>query len=272
MVVTKRGLFTWGRGDAGRLGHGSTQDELVPKLVAALSEDEILMISAGLEHSMAVTKRGLFTWGHGGAGRLGHSGPQDELVPKMIVVLSGDEILMISAGAVHSMAVTKRGLFTWGWLGQGRAGHGSAQNELVPKLVAALSGDEILMISAGIDHSMAVTKRGLFTWGHGGFGRLGHGSAQDELVPKLVAALSGDEILMISAGYQHSMAVTKRGLFTWGCGFKGQLGHGSAQDELVPKLVAVLSGDEILMISAGAEHSMAVTKRGLFTWGRGDAG
>ena len=50
------------------------------------------------------------------------------------------------------------------------------RSQTTPTVVAALSGDRIVNISAGSMHSAAVTEDGvLYTWGKGSYGRLGHG-------------------------------------------------------------------------------------------------
>jgi len=45
----------------------------------------------------------------------------------------------------------------------------------------------------------AVTEDGaLYTWGHGGYGQLGHDSRDNTQVPRVVAALAGIRVLMTS--------------------------------------------------------------------------
>ena len=56
-------------GDYGKLGHGNTVTQKVPKQVlGSLSGKVVVFISAGYRHSAAVTDDGsLYTWGEGGA-------------------------------------------------------------------------------------------------------------------------------------------------------------------------------------------------------------
>lgn len=49
---------------------------------------------------------------------------------------------------------------------------------------------------------------------------------------------------------------------------RGQLGHGTLQDEPDPKLIEALSGMKVRKIATGSWHSCAVTASGdLYTWG-----
>ena len=56
-------------------------------------------------------KKRVFTWGFGGYGRLGHSEPRDEWVPRMIKYFEGPNrgVKMVAAGASFSMAVNELG-------------------------------------------------------------------------------------------------------------------------------------------------------------------
>ena len=82
----------------------------------------------------------------------------------------------------------------------------------------------------------------LFTFGEGGFGRLGHGGQQNKFVPRLVGALAGKKVIGASAGTYHTVVWTEeREIFTFGHGGSGQLGHGGEQNEFVPRLVEALA-------------------------------
>jgi len=53
----------------------------------------------------------------------------------------------------------------------------------------------------------------VFTWGFGGYGRLGHDENKDELVPRLLKFFDGPNrgATMIAAGSTFSLAVNKLG-------------------------------------------------------------
>ena len=75
----------------------------------------------------------------------------------------------------------------------------------------------------------------------GGWGALGHGDEQDQLLPKKVEAFADQRVVAVSAGLGHSLAITADGaVLTWGEGETGCLGHGEDRsNQLLPKKVEV---------------------------------
>ena len=77
----------------------------------------------------------------------------------------------------------------------------------------------------------------------GYFGRLGHGDAQDQLLPKKVEALADhladQRVVAVSSGDRHSIALTADGaVFAWGEGVHSCLGHGeNLAKQLLPKKI-----------------------------------
>ena len=91
------------------------------------------------------------------------------------------------------MCLTSRSnIYTWGQGAHGRLVHGDSgeDDQLVPKEIYTLSQRKPIFVAAGESHSAAITEKlKLFTWGNGGFGRLGHGQDVKEPSPKLVELL-----------------------------------------------------------------------------------
>lgn len=48
----------------------------------------------------------------------------------------------------------------------------------------------------------------MLSWGHGGHGQLGHGSIQNQKIPRVIEALAHEHIIYISCGGSSSAAVT----------------------------------------------------------------
>ena len=97
-------------------------------------------------------------------------------------------------------------------------------------------------MAPGDYHSLALTADGaVWSWGRGGWGRLGHGDQQNQLLPKKVEAFAGQRVVAVSAGdYDHSLALTADGaIWSWGQGGSGCLGHGDLSDQMLPKKIAV---------------------------------
>ena len=261
------------------LGHGEgvTQLNTPTRLSSTLGGERAVSVSAGARHSLALATDGeVWSWGWGGFGRLGHGDAQDQWQPEKIEALAGQRVVAVSAGFVHSFAITAAGaLWSWGGGNSGQLGHGDRQCQLLPKKIEAFAGQRVVAVSAGTYHSLAITADGaVFTWGGGEDGCLGHGDEQRQLLPKKAEAFAGQRVVAVSAGAQHSLALAADGsVWSWGFGGQGRLGHGDEQDQLLPKKVEALAGQRVVAVSAGRDHSLARTADGAaFTWGAGESG
>ena len=212
-------------------------------------------MSAGTAHSLALTADGaVWSWGDGGLGR-GHGDEQRHWQPKKVEALAGQRIVAVSAGPIHSIAITVDGaVWSWGEGVYGRLGHGDLQDQLLPKKVEAFAEQRVVAASAGEYHSLAITMDGsVWSWGIGASGQLGHGDQQNQLLPKKVEALAGQRVVAVSAGREHSLATTADGaLWSWGCGWRGELGHGDTQRQLLPKKVEAFAGQRVVAVSAAS--------------------
>ena len=274
-------VWSWGNGWRGMLGHGDEQRQLLPKKVEALAGRRVVAVSAGTLHSLAITADGaVWSWGGGAFGKLGHGDEQQQLLPKKVEALAGQRAIAVSAGTRHSLALTADGaVWSWGDGAFGKLGHGDEQNQLLPKKIELLAGQRAIAVSAGEYHSTALTTDGaVWSWGYGGYGQLGHGDEQDQLLPKKIEALAGQRVVAVAPGassqHSHSLALTADGaVWSWGSGHAGVLGHGDEQDQLLPKKVEALAGQRVVAVSAGGHHSIAVSADGdVFTWGAGEGG
>ena len=64
VLTEEQEIFTFGVGEFGRLGTGSTNDALEPSYVESLSEFDIIQIAAGYDHSLALGRTGnIYGWG-----------------------------------------------------------------------------------------------------------------------------------------------------------------------------------------------------------------
>ena len=92
------------------------------------------------------------------------------------------DIVQISAGYVHSMALKKDGtVLAWGRNDGGQLGNSNTKNQLLPVQVkGGASGSEyltdVVQVTAGNWHSMALKANGtVYAWGWGQYGQLGNG-------------------------------------------------------------------------------------------------
>ena len=172
------------------MGHGDTQEQQLPKKVEALAGQRVLAVSGGARHSLALTADGsVWSWGDGENGTLGHGDEQEQPLPKKVEALAGQRVLAVSAGGMHSLAITANGaVFAWGDGAYGRLGHGDEQEQLLPKKIETFAGQRVVAVSAVSRHSLAITADGaVFTWGKDNHACLGHGEdLSNQLLPKKI--------------------------------------------------------------------------------------
>jgi len=248
LVLTACGrVFSCGCGGCGQLGHGDTSDQLLLMLVAAerLEESQIVMVAAGEMHSVALgADGGVWTWGAGYNGRLGHNDAHERLVPTALggdEALDGATVVFVSTRGAHTLAVTKHGvLWAWGWGLFGQLGLGDVANRLAPARVGGqeVFGSPVLVAACGYYHTLAVTEDGsLYSFGRGKDSALGHSNnSKNRLVPTCVPPhLFGNaKIVSAAGGFNHSAALDQNGaLFTWGGG------HSDAHRQRLPTRVAL---------------------------------
>ena len=101
--------------------------------------------------------------------------------------------------------------------------------------------DAVLMVACGEYHTTVLTEGGgVYTFGRGFDGQLGHGNRENQLAPRRVpeAGFNGERVVMVAAGDAHTVALSEAGhVFTWGCGECGQLGHNDEEDQRAPRQV-----------------------------------
>uniref|UniRef100_M4A648 HECT and RLD domain containing E3 ubiquitin protein ligase 3 n=1 Tax=Xiphophorus maculatus TaxID=8083 RepID=M4A648_XIPMA len=259
-------VYTCGSNSCGQLGHN--RDGTSPELVGALDTQKITMVSCGRAHSMAINEQGqVFAWGAGEGGQLGLGTVEAAVrIPRLVKRLCDHSISQVMCGNQHCIALSRDGqLFTWGQNTSGQLGLGKGEpSKLTPHPLKSLAGIPLAQITAGGDHSFALSLSGaVFGWGKNRAGQLGLNDKQDgesdfSSFDFLLCCLS-QKVVYISCGDEHTAALTKDGgLFTFGDGSWGQLGHGSTNNELLPRRVLELMGTEVSQIACGRHHTLAL--------------
>uniref|UniRef100_A0AAR2IIL5 HECT domain-containing protein n=1 Tax=Pygocentrus nattereri TaxID=42514 RepID=A0AAR2IIL5_PYGNA len=254
-------VYTCGSNSRGQLGHEKTGTK--PELVVALDAQKIASMACGEAHSLAVNEQGqVFAWGAGDGGQLGLGTAEEAVrVPRLIKKLCEHRISQVMCGNQHCIALSKDGqLFTWGQNSSGQLGLGKGEpSSLSPQPLKSLCGIPLAQISAGGDHSFALSLSGaVFGWGRNSAGQLGLNDEQDRAVPCHIKFLRSQKVVYISCGEEHTAALTKDGgLFTFGNGSRGQLGHDSTNNEPLPRRVLELMGTEVSQIACGKHHTLA---------------
>ncbi|XP_012287916.1 E3 ubiquitin-protein ligase HERC2 [Orussus abietinus] len=281
-AVTADGkVYATGYGSAGRLGIGSTDSVMVPTLLESIQHVFIkkVAVNAGGKHALALSSEGhVYSWGEGDDGKLGHGVRLSFERPKLIEDLLGTEIVDIACGGHHSAAISSAGwLYTWGKGRYGRLGHGDSDDQLRPKVVAALQGYKVIDVACGSGdaQTLCVTDDdNVWSWGDGDYGKLGRGGSDGCKFPMKIESLEGLGVIKVECGSQFSVALTKSGtVYTWGKGDYHRLGHGNGDHVRRPRKVAALQGKKIISIATGSLHCVACSDKGeVFTWGDNDEG
>eukprot|EP01130_Rhizamoeba_saxonica_P017931 TRINITY_DN8833_c0_g1_i2.p1 TRINITY_DN8833_c0_g1~~TRINITY_DN8833_c0_g1_i2.p1 ORF type:complete len:580 (-),score=122.04 TRINITY_DN8833_c0_g1_i2:587-2326(-) len=230
----------------------------------------------------------LYVWGKGADGVLGLGSTDDILDPTLVEDMRSN-IVAISAGDRHAMAITDLGdIYVWG---RGREGqHGDDRKHLhlsKPNKIKYLRGERITAIECGSYHCIAINQRGhVYEWGllHKMTGEKDYFSGTIELAG-MSALKKGkispsdmpewkkrrEEMLERShrqyydAGSDVSSAVGGADVVTSDI---TNFGTFEAFLEKKPTLIQKLLGEKIISASAGYSFSLVLTEDGrLFSWG-----
>ncbi|XP_067261375.1 probable E3 ubiquitin-protein ligase HERC4 [Chanodichthys erythropterus] len=233
-----------------------------------LENRQVIQITCGDQHSMALTKDGqLFVWGENSHGQLGlGKGEPSTLSPQPLKSLCGIPLAQISAGGDHSFVLSLSGVvFGWGKNSAGQLGLGDTTDRHVPTVVNSLNRKKTVSISCGGEHTATLSKGGtVFTFGSGGFGQLGHNSFKDEHHPRVVAELWGSKVSQVTCGRRHTLVSVSSSklIYSFGCGMQGQLGNGEMIKQSVPLSVDLSNECDheytIEKLIAGENHSFAL--------------
>uniref|UniRef100_A0A8D0G975 HECT-type E3 ubiquitin transferase n=1 Tax=Sphenodon punctatus TaxID=8508 RepID=A0A8D0G975_SPHPU len=254
-------VYSCGCNDLGQLGHEKARKR--PEHVGALDAQNIVAVSCGEAHTLALNDKGqVYAWGFAIDGQLGLPGMEECVrVPRNIKSLSDIQIVKVACGHYHSFALSKGSeIFSWGQNKYGQLGLGyEYKRQTSPQMIKSLLGLPFAQITAGGAHSFSLTLSGaIFGWGRNKFGQLGLNDENDRYVPNLLKSLRSQKIVYICCGEDHTAALTKEGgVFTFGAGGYGQLGHNSTSHEINPRKVFELMGSIVTQIACGRQHTSA---------------
>jgi len=275
--------LAWGHNSYGQLGNGGTADSAVPVAVStsgALVAKTILATATGYGLNLALCSDGaLAAWGCNNMGQLGNGSTVDSSVPvavRMAGVLSGKQVIAMSAGYDHCLALCSDGtLAAWGNGESGKLGNGTYTSSSLPVAVSmagALAGKTVVAVAAGVYHNLALCDDGsLVSWGGSALGNATITTSSVPVAVEKAGVLFGKSVIAISAGLYSSLALCSDGTLTaWGDFRSGQLGTGDAPASNVPMAVTagVLAGKAVVAMAKGNDHGLALCSDGaLATWG-----
>jgi len=136
-------------------------------------------------------------------------------------------------------------------------------------------------VACGCQFSLVVTHRGgLFSFGTGGYGQLGHGDNAvnaTRLALTRVEAFVDTRITMAAAGNLYSLVMADDGCMrSFGINGSGQLGvfgDDAHESAITLPLESLGSPSDVVYVAAADSYSMAITADGkLYAWGNNDYG
>lgn len=286
-AASKKEIYTWGCNDHAVLGRKTKNDEesSTPGLIDALDGKDIIQISLGDYHMMALESTGqLWSWGtyRDANGILGFKPGNDKQVTPELMAgdLKDKRVVSIASGDNTSYALTDSGhLYMWGdaRINQRTSSRGDNKRAgLLPSVIP--SSKRYSAIFAGGYHIMLLAHDGsLWAMGLNNHDQLGTGGDEIATIPKPVKGLPKDiKIKTCALGQHHSAMLTDDGhVYTWGRGEYGQLGHGKKENVGEPTRVAFLDalhkkGNPVVQLSCGGHHTLATMKNGdVYSWGFG---
>uniref|UniRef100_A0A3B5LNN9 non-specific serine/threonine protein kinase n=1 Tax=Xiphophorus couchianus TaxID=32473 RepID=A0A3B5LNN9_9TELE len=297
MGVTKSGrLITWEAPSvvSGEASLPGLVDQMQPLFISRFLEGQsgvtIKSVSCGDLFTTCMTDRGIImTFGSGSNGCLGHGNFNDVTQPKIVEALLGYELVQVSCGASHVVAVTnEREVFAWGRGDNGRLGLGTQDTHNCPQQVCLPAEFEAQKVVCGVDCSMVISTRcSILACGSNRFNKLGLDTitAGEEpnpvnqveevhsYAPVQSAPLNSERIAYVDIGTAHSVAVTEEGrCYTFGSNQHGQTGCSSRRSSSrVP--YQVLGLKDITLAACGDAFTLAIGAEGeVYTWGKGARG
>lgn len=281
--------YTWGRNERGQLGHGDTLQRDRPTVVSELSKHKIVTADSGRSHTVVVTDDGQsFAFGWNKHGQLGSGSLRNEIESSPIRCLVS-EVKSVACGgeftawlsSVQGASLQTAGLPQYGQLGHGTDNEYNTKDSSVrlayepqprPKAIASFSAETIVKVACGTNHTVAVDSNGyVYTWGFGGYGRLGHREQKDEWAPRRVDVFTRHNVLppdaIVSAGGMNSSCTAAGGqLYMWG------KMKNTGDDWMYPKPCMDLSGWNLRCMNSGNLFHFVGADSSCISWGHAQNG
>jgi len=280
--------LSWGNGQYGALGIGSSEDSATPIVSDRLAGFTSVTASAAAGGRTAIALRpngNTRVWGPFGMDAEGEDSYwviPGKLMAKAVSAAIGDDSLYlvqadgsvlrqrwdtndpatviagldgvaeVAAGDGHVLARHTDGTVSaWGRNGNGQLGDGTTETRQTPQKVPGLTG--VGSIAAGASESYAVLADGnVMAWGRQVWDPAWFTTSSQVETPEQIPGLAGVEAVSAADA---ALAVTDDGhVFTWGPNRDGQLCDGSTGNGSAPALVAGI--DSATEVAAGMRHSL----------------
>ena len=130
-----------------------------------------------------------------------------------------------------------------------------------------LEDKKIIKLFCGYEHCFAISNSGvIYGWGKNERGQLALNDKENRNSPQELGYFKGKHVIDIVSGVEHSFFICENDeIYSCGGNYNGQLGLGNNQEEyLTPQEVSNLKGKDIIELSSGASHLLALSSFILF--------
>lgn len=282
LIDAKGTAYGVGRNDCGQLGCTDLKTRRAPVRFEEMGCVE--MGSCGRSHSVLLLRDGsVRTVGANQFGQLGNGHVTDlkncSGSWETFRLPEGETGVWVAAGAEFSVvvcgsgAVYTAGYGQYGQLGNGRSGEhiimaGRVAYDTVSIPVRAIfPGDvKIRQVACGTNHSVALDADGkVWSWGFGGYGRLGHRLQKDEWVPKRIEVFEADtyrlDLVRCGASASYAVQRSRKSAYFWGVTKK------SGESNMYPKPMFDIQGWEIRDLGCGPSSTVVAAENSVISWG-----
>lgn len=194
--------------------------------------------------------------------------------------LENRKVRTISCGGEHIFAVTRNEIvFGWGRNDSGQLGLGYIIDQVYePMLIRSVADITVGNIVCGDNYSAIVTSiNKLMVAGNLEGGKLGLGKAwQSGLMLNFMEVPKVGMVKSVCCGPNHMLAICNskksnsgNSLYSWGRNWRGQLGLGNKNDQVVPRQIKMPKNEKFSKVAAGRDFSVALTAKTnrVYVWG-----
>jgi len=291
MVITDTGeVYMLGRNEKAQLGVGDDEERAGFVQIDELKDVVIVGGAVGKNHTLFLTEDGeVYACGDNKSGQcgIGTNTPQ-VLVPKKIKFKEG-KVTKVACGADFSVLLTQSGdLFSFGLPEYGQLGHNSDgkyfitsskmsfEFETSPRriqlFVESAKGSHptpvrdvrVVDVACGNNHTVCIdSKKRIFSWGFGGYGRLGHSEQKDEMIPRLIKFFDrpNGSVHQVYCGATYTLAQSDLGVFLWGKTKR------TGEANMYPKPVQDLYGWNVRAVGCSVTSIVLAADESVIAWG-----